>query len=655
MKRVSKEDLRIAKRISYDRKPLRYPGGVTQFKQGELYMDLIQQAQACWNALYDVRKRARRAFNFYRGKQWGDIVEVNGVKMTEEAYLEMQGRPPLKQNLIRPPMRNILGQFRSSPYKSVVYSVDRKDQTASEMMTVSLERAYSMNNGKERDARMLESYLVGASAIYETSFSYDHVRKKAIPKFRAVNLNRFFYDTETEDVEGEDIQMVGEIVDLSLLELIATYAKTERQEDDLRKIYSSVREMLGDSGRAHDETKLFNQDFLIPSSTSKCRVIKVCTQVGEWRLKAHDYLAGTYEDYPLSEKAALDEQNEERKRMAQENDIDIPLIEYEVAFIKSWYYYHLASTGYCLWESRSPYWHNSHPYVFQMYPMLNNAVWSLVEDLIDQQKMVNRSIILWDFINSASAKGVLLVPEESIPDDMSIDDFAEEWVKYNGVIKIKAKNGAQMPEQIRSNTINPGLTEMINMQMKLLQDIGGVHGAIQGKTPSSGTPAALYMQETANASLNTLDVLESFASFCKKRDYKILQLIRQYYTDKHYQAIGSTSVSADAEWYDPQVVRNLDFDNEIRKGQDAPTYKVLIEDMLWKMLEAQYINIEMFLENSSLPFSDKILTTIRSQKEMVQEGKLPDGMNDPALMDALSQQKTQLGMQDTGNTMNPNQ
>lgn len=63
--------------------------------------------------------------------------------------------------------------------------------------------------------------------------------------------------------------------------------------------------------------------------------------------------------------------------------------------------------------------------------------------------------------------------------------------------------------------MNIGINEMIQMQLKLMQDIAGVHGAIQGKSSNSGTAAALYAQGTQNASLNVLDYLETFSSFCR--------------------------------------------------------------------------------------------------------------------------------------------
>jgi hypothetical protein len=172
-----------------------------------------------------------------------------------------------------------------------------------------------------------------------------------------------------------------------------------------------------------------------------------------------------------------------------------------------------------------------------------------------------------------------------------------------------------------------------------MQDITGVHSAIQGKQASAGTPASLYAQETANASLNILDYLETFASFCKRRDYKIIQLIKQFYKDKHYQLNGGRNVSEDAKWYDPDLIRNIQFDNEISKGTDTPAYRMVVDDMLWQMLNGRFISIEMFLEHSSFPFSDKLLSSIKSQQEQLAQGG-PGAMN-PEMINELQGQVPQ--------------
>lgn len=624
MKRVTPKDLRVVSKIKKNKYITNSDNRL--FPVTSKSLDILQQAEYQYSGFEPLRKKAQRNMRFYTGDQWGDTVQVsiNGIKttMTEKAYLELQGKPALKQNLIRPPLKNILGQFRSSPYKSVVYARNREDQLASEMMTVALESAYQMNDGKERDARKLEEFLITSCAIYETKYHYDMDRQRAFPKFRGVNINRFFCDKNTEDILNEDVKIIGEICDVPLIDLISTYAKTPEQEQALRNIYSSTREWYDDRGAAFDKTRLTNLSFLIPESSSLCRIIKVWVKEGRWALRVHDYADGTDEIREIEELSMIKQYNKEREEMAVEIGQDVPMIVYEKIFYQQWRCYHLSPLGNILFESDNPYKHNTHPYIVKFYPMLNGAVWSMVEDLIDQQKMVNRMVILYDFMISASAKGVLLVPEEALTDDFDIDSIAQEWVKYNGVIKIKTKTAqgqsVDLPKQISANSFNAGITEMINFQMRMMQDIGGVHGAAQGKTPASGTPAALYAQETANAALNILDYVDSFSHFCQKRDYKIIQLIKQYYTEKHYQTLGAKNITESAKWYDPDLIRNIEFENQVSKGTDTPSYRMVVDDLLFQLLQGQFIGIEMFLEHSSLPFADKLLASIKNQQEQMQ-------------------------------------
>ena len=77
-------------------------------------LQLLAEAEQCFQSLADFRQRRQRAVDYYRGRQWGDLVTEDGRQMTEDQYLRREGRIPLKQNMIRPPLRNLIGQYRSN-------------------------------------------------------------------------------------------------------------------------------------------------------------------------------------------------------------------------------------------------------------------------------------------------------------------------------------------------------------------------------------------------------------------------------------------------------------------------------------------------------------------------------------------------------------
>ena len=595
------------------------------FPSSKKGMDLLVEAERCYDSLYNFRKQRERNRKYYRGDQWGDYVTVNGKRMTEREYIEMQGKPALKQNLIRPQVKNVLGQFRSNPFKSTIVARNRADQMASEMMNVALESAYAMNDGKERDARMLEEFLISGAGIYYTSYSFDTDRQRPIPKFRAIDLNRFFQTPNSTDLCGEDIDFIGDFMDLPLDEVISLYAGgSKAKEKRIKEIYSDYTAYKYDAEQQLSQQNNKNLSFSVNAKNNLCRVVRVCKLEARWMLEVHDYLDASYEIRDIADEVVIEAENIARQQMAMEQGVEVPLIEYERKYVRLWKYYHLSPYGHIFYEAENPYQHKNHPYVVKFYPMLDGEAWSMVNDMIDQQKMINRMIILYDFIVSASAKGVLLVPEDSIPDDMDIEDFADEWTRYNGVIKIKSKPGAQIPQQISTNMVNIGLTDMINMQVKFMQDIGGVHGAIQGKAPSSGTPSSLYQQEAMNAQLNILDYIESFMMFLQKRDFKLVQIIKQYYTEPQYIALAGKSYSEEARNYDPARIRNIDFENAISKSNDTASFRMIVDDLLKELLMNNFISLEMYLEHASFPFADKILQSVRAQRQqMAETGQMP--------------------------------
>lgn len=178
-----------------------------------------------------------------------------------------------------------------------------------------------------------------------------------------------------------------------------------------------------------------------------------------------------------------------------------------------WVCHFLAPGGEVLLKGESPYAHGGHPYVFKAYPFIDGEIHSFVSDIIDQQKFTNRLISMYDWILRASAKGVLLFPEGALPEGADINDVAEEWSRFNGVIMFRPKAGQPLPQQVSSNCTNIGITELLNIQLKMMEDISGVNGALQGKLESSSMSGTLYNQQTQNALISLADLLKSFESF----------------------------------------------------------------------------------------------------------------------------------------------
>lgn len=641
MKHITETDIRVLRsRAGRTPKPKTKVGidGVPQlvgdtFKVTKESLDILTYAGQCHGAFLPFCKQSDDAADMYKGKQWGNMVEVRDrfgrvETMTEEEYIKSQGRPALKYNLIRPIIRNVLSQFRSAPYKSIVYSSDEGGQEAADQMSVKLNETLRYNDSVERDARAYESFLVTGAAIFITGYSYDAKLGQPIAWYRPVDYHRYFQNPDAADVAGEDVHFCGDYVDLPLEEIKSMYAHNKAQEDALEDIYYHDSLVLPVMYSAFVEANPSAKTFLGGANNGTGRVIRVCRLEGGWDLTVHDYGDASFETYSLREFPNKEQEIEaeiaRRKKMAADYGIDYEdplnhlLLVYEKKYIRRWMYYHLTPWGHILWQAENPYQHNSHCYVTKFYPLFQGQVYGMAYDLKDPQRMVNRMVINLDFAMAASQQGSLVVYEESIPDDMDLEDIAESWVKYRGVIKLKMKEGVPAPFQLSGHQVNIGQFEMVQLMMKLMMDISGVQGAMQGQAPNAGTPAALYNQQVQNSQLNTLDYVESYAWFLEQRDYKLIQLIQQYYGDSYSPA--PEGASEEAKRYVASIVRKYKLKNQIRKSVDTGVVRLFYQQLMANLMQNGAATINQYAA-LGVPFGNDLVQKLNQASQQMQNGQ----------------------------------
>ena len=595
--------------------------------------DVLMEAQHYWNMMQDFRKDRERNKRYTYGFQWDDKITVDGKTMTEEEYIKSQGNVPLKNNLIRRLVKSVLGVYRSQSKEPTCTARDRDEQKLGETMSTILQCNMQLNRMTEVYARTMEEFLISGFIVHRKSYGWRNGKEDCWTDY--VQPNNFFIDNNMRDFRGWDVSMLGEVHDISFGQLCGQFAQSPEEYRRLRDIYkwAAKKEYIASYAERFGYSRLENYDFLFTSEPGRCRVIEVWRKEQKPRWRCHDYQNGDVfkvdiEDY---QKCVVDVNNE---RLSLAKSVGMP--EDEVPLIKAtwfvddyWYFYYLSPFGDILKEGETPYEHGSHPYVFKAYPFIDGEIHSFVADVIDQQRYTNRLITLYDWIMRASAKGVLLMPEDCLPDGVSIDDIAESWTEFNGVIVYKPSKSGKIPEQVANNSTNIGIAELLNMQLKFFEDISGVTGALQGKPGFSGESAAHYQQQTQNATTTLLDLLECFSGFVVDGAYKDVKNMQQFYDSKRVFNIAGKS-GAQIE-YDPKKIRDVEFDLSITESTTTPAYRHLANDILLQLWQSQAISVEQLLEHGDFPFADELLQSIKSQKEQLEQGKVPDGIS-PELM-----------------------
>ncbi len=598
---------------------------------------LLSRCCAEWENLRQFREDRERAKRYTYGDQWGDVIMYKGRPITEKNYIASQGNVPLVNNLIRRLVNNVTGVYTKGQTEPVCTARDRDEQKAGEMMTITLQCNWQLNKMPDLLATLFEDFLIGGAVFARETFDFRNDQKDAWTDL--CNPNYMFFNSEMKDPRHWDVNLIGEIHDVSFNELCSVFAKTPEDYGKLHDLYSSAANIhsqprVEDVTKKHDASQI---SFYSPMDSSLCRVFEVWTKELKPRYRCHDLLEASLYKIEQEDLWKVKQENADRLRDGMEAGIpenEIPLIKAEFMLDSYWYFQFLTPTGVVLLEGETGYAHKSHPYSLRLYPFVNGEIHSFVNDVIDQQRYINRMITLNDFVIRTGAKGVTMVPEGCIPDDMSPEEFAEQWTSVDGVIIYKAKPNVPAPQQFYNRATNIGTTEMIQLQMQLMEDVSGVHNALQGKQAYSGSSAALYSQQTTNSTTSLSNLLLRFTGFTEEVAVKKVKLMQQFYDEKRIVNIAGKNYIGVKE-YDPEKAKDIQFDLSIKESASTPVHRMVANDMLMDFWKAGAITIEMLLENGDFPFADQLLQSIGTYKEQMAQAQQGAGaeMNvDPGVM-----------------------
>lgn len=449
---------------------------------------LLNEAQSAWLALAPARRRRERLKAFTYGRQWGDSVRTpDGRFISEEQRMAEEGRVPVTNNIIRQTVKSIIGRYRHMLTPQEAEGADTLRQALDSPLT-------------ETDARALEEFLISGMAI-------QRVEPGAEP--RNVSPMRFFHQ-RFERPDGSDCRLLGMLHDLGEAELL------ERFADGDPRTARSLRGMLR-RGSECASAGLFGlglkgESFAAPAREGTFRIIEVWKLTTRQALEVEDPGApGMPRAEPLEALGRIEGENMRRAERGLE-----PLFVRHHA-TELWQRAWLTPAGEAL-EVRDMPPGTTPPFVLCFYPMIDGEVHSLVEDVVHQQKYVNRLISLLDHIISSSAKGVLLYPADQLPEGFTWRDIRRIWANPNGILPYKRTKSGLSPEQVNSQGQgSAAASDMLRVQLQLFDQISGATGAVRGASQTAGGEGMLRA-ETQNALVSMLDILACFRAFTLRRD-----------------------------------------------------------------------------------------------------------------------------------------
>jgi hypothetical protein len=596
--------------------------------------------QVAYNAhcrLAPFRKMRANCKAYAYGKQYErSTITYNGRVMTKEKYLEEKGIPALQTNILGKIKRVVQGQFRGNDTAPVCNAVDPNEKEYADVYSVLLRQNMKLNGRNEKDARMFEEFLISGMAIYKTIWAY---RDGKLDVFNdAVNPNFFFFP-HTLDYTMRDIRFCGLLHDFDFSQLSALFAHSEKELKRLQEIYEHCMEKdyIVSQYSTDRRNDIENTSFFYPNEYGKCRVIELWTKERRKAWLCRDPMAGEPYYVPFNQKSQLDELNAQRmqlnikrrpdgspmtdedgntlyfmdpKKFEEEN-----VIKYEWAIETYWYYRYLSPDGYVLEEGVSPYWDGAesfHPFSIKPYPFIDGETHPFISEIIPSQEYFNYYMVALDFYIRNAAKGVLKIDEESLSDNMPIENIADQWMRSNGVILYTSKKGGKIPETSVASSIPGGFDYILQLSRSMVDDVSGVQPALQGKGQGSES-GVLYQAKATQASYSILDLISSYSSFLEDVARKTVKVMKCFYTGRKEIEIAGETVT-----YNMDTMTNVDLDISISEDADGPVYRALTNQMLLNEAEKGRIPFRVALEAGNFPNSSKIVSVLDKYESQLQ-------------------------------------
>jgi len=640
-------------------KPPTGRGTVSRRQQGEdtsENLKLLYSAYQAWSSLAYARACRRRVRDYDAGRQWDDYVTVDGKRLREKDYIRLQGHVPLTSNIMASLRQNILGQYRSSPTKTMVVLLQPAQGDEDEVIGNAISAIHNLNYTDDLDAQLVHEKILSGATIQKVSYSYFRSRDRKDVKIKNLSFNRIFFNTDLEDIRvEEDIRLIGELHDYTLDDILCSqhYCRTQKDVERIRSLYASVSpELINELNTGAGLTTLRQDslDFYLPTDTSKCRVIELWYLVRKHMLDCHDWL--TAEEYvvPVSEKGAIVEENRRRLQQIREYNAlqadqsqripegSVKLVSFYERNEQVWHTKHLTPTGQTLWEAEDPFDDQDHPYVVGLSDFIDGELYGIGWSWIDQQRGINRNAMLLEMLIATSAKNLLLIHKDVIPKDLKYEDIGGYIAKMGNILVMDNDNpNVPAPQFLSNNATNIGIKEALQLYLDGIKNVSGVYGAIQGQQPQSGTPASRYAMESQNASLNMLNFFKQLSSFKERRDRKVLKRIKQFYTSPMNIPVIGTRDSSTVAW-DPEVLADVDADIKVVQGAETPSYRAMVDQQMVDLVMKGLIPVEVYLESSSEGWTKSVLKGLQKLKEEAAAAQQASGQLSPeAMQQAVAQ------------------
>lgn len=608
-------------------------------------LDLLNLFRDLWQNLEPFRMQRARSFRFAYDDQWGDLVEYNGEIMTERQYLQRTGNVVLQTNQLQNKVETMAGVIDKQALEPVCHAVDIDEQQLGEVVTNGVQSNCYRNRLDELYIDWARELCLGGLMVGYESWDNTSGPDGTFDSWTTyVSPNLFIFDAQMDDSRFWDASRIGRQLKLDFGKLVSRFAKTKEDYAMLARIYNQQADKFLSRGyitmRQRKRDQLFN--FMEDPDPSVCMVLEAWTKENRPVIRLVDKNSGTEEVIDADDTEYRRDVRMENERRRKEGlamgwkEEEIPYIvgdgfgskeeRFALENEEYWYCRFLAPDGTILWEGESPLPDHSHPFTVRGIPMTEGKLQGYLAPEIDHNIIMNRAVILNDWLLRTNAKGVVVVPK-AILGKTDPKEFARSWTSLDDMVFIDVKPGMEnmMPKVFYGQAQTFDVAKFLDTFSRMGDKSTAITDALQGKTPFSGASGSLYAQMANNSTTSVAPFMKKFQKFIEELHIKKMKNILTFYDeDRWRQIVGNIDGVFDNPNLNLSKINQIEYDLRIRESTETPVYREVAEQDAKEFLVEGIITMDEYMEISKRPWMEKLKQMRQArQAEMQQAGVMP--------------------------------
>jgi len=571
----------------------------------ELRREIIQNIEAVFPFFYEKFEEGERNLRYYKGKQWTAEELRKHREQFRRAYVF---------NEIFNKIDHIIGTQTETRMEINVLAKNQEDEKLAELLNYVIKWIEKVNNFEFVETTTFTDSIikgVGVTGIHwnqeDINFGYPEI--KNYPQYQ------FFWDLNSVEIDLSDARWMARVQFLPAIKV--------------KEIFPEINEENIESLNDHSlpipyEFEFFERQLLYHKENEKFKLIPII-EYYDWELKpvyqvidrirdeqrdfdsredAEDFYNGLVDGYIAGNVILLGDDGspnvyilESQDRVYRQtimvgniiiesNEIATPFFPYEVCFS----YFH------------------------------QGDFWSLVNQFISPQDLINRAFSQLDYQLGTSVKGAITVVRSQLDKSFGLEELRREWSKTSPIIPVLDHRAI---DQKMFGAIPPQLFEEVNFGLQRLMDYAGGHNLL-GFTEKAGESGKAVQERAQQAGISRLIFFDKLKIWRKNLGMKIVWYIKNIMNiDQILQILGdkATDLFMYMNTKGNETLKEFQYDITVSESNLSETmnekYFQQLANMFQQFPTAPEVVVPTLLQFSTIP--DSVKKDILSKLEFYQQ------------------------------------